>query len=74
MCVGGVDVTDAASVRQLFQEYGDETSTVWNLAAPLSVETALNPEGAEAVTIGGMTNVLGAMSEVKANGVWAHAR
>ena len=31
--------------------------TVWNLAAPLSVETAQNPKIAEQVTINGMRNV-----------------
>jgi hypothetical protein len=31
--------------------------TVWNLAAPLSVETAKNPKIAEQVTINGMRNV-----------------
>ena len=65
-CVGGIDVCDASTVRKLFQDYGDENTTVWNLAAPLSVETAMNPEVAEAVTIGGMKNVLSAMSEVGA--------
>ena len=63
-CVGGIDVTNASTVRKLFREHGNESTTVWNLAAPLSVETALNPELAEAVTIGGMGNVLDAMAEV----------
>jgi nucleoside-diphosphate-sugar epimerase len=39
---------------------------VWNLAAPLSVETALDPAVAEAVTVGGMQNVLSSMAEVGA--------
>ncbi|GMH49576.1 hypothetical protein TrVE_jg2005 [Triparma verrucosa] len=65
-CVGNVDVTDQEALRRLFQEYGDENTTVWNLAAPLSVETALDPAVAEAVTIGGMEKVLTAMSEVGA--------
>ena len=56
-CVGNVDVTDQEALRRLFQEYGDENTTVWNLAAPLSVETALDPAVAEAVTIGGMEKV-----------------
>jgi threonine 3-dehydrogenase len=66
LCVGGVDVCDADGVRRLFREHADERTTVWNLAAPLSVETALNPALAEQVTIGGMGNVLDAMSEVGA--------
>ena len=65
-CVGGVDVRDAAGLRRLFREHADENTTVWNLAAPLSVETALDPALAEAVTVGGMQNVLSAMAEVGA--------
>ena len=65
-CVGGVDVCDADGLKRLFHEHCDERTTVWNLAAPLSVETALHPELAEAVTVGGMQNVLSAMAEVGA--------
>ncbi len=65
-CVGGIDVCDASGLRDLFREYADENTTVWNLAAPLSVETALDPAVAEAVTIGGMGNVLDAMANVGA--------
>ena len=65
-CVGGVDVCDKSALRDLFREHADERTTVWNLAAPLSVETALDPKIAEAVTVGGMENVLEAMSGVGA--------
>jgi len=64
--VGSVDVCDADALKRLFREHGDEHSTVWNLAAPLSVETAMDPAVAEAVTVGGMEKVLGAMGEVGA--------
>mmetsp|Transcript_4090 Transcript_4090/g.12062 ORF Transcript_4090/g.12062 Transcript_4090/m.12062 type:complete len:490 (-) Transcript_4090:37-1506(-) len=64
--VGSVDVTDAAAVRKLFEEHADANTTVWNLAAPLSVETAMDPAVAEAVTVGGMKNVLDAMAAVGA--------
>ena len=64
-CVGSVDVCDAR-LRALFREHADERTTVWNLAAPLSVETAMDPAVAEAVTVGGMRNVLAAMGEVGA--------
>ena len=64
--VGGVDVTNLASLEALFREHADEHTAVWNLAAPLSVETALDPAVAEAVTIGGMQNVLEAMRTVGA--------
>lgn len=66
ICIGGIDVCDATSIKTLFREHCDESTTVWNLAAPLSVETALNPALAEAVTVGGMQNVLRAMAEVGA--------
>jgi nucleoside-diphosphate-sugar epimerase len=64
--VGGVDVCDAEALSALFRAHADETTTVWNLAAPLSVETALDPSVAEAVTVGGMAKVLDAMKEVGA--------
>ena len=63
-CVGGIDVRDKAALGALFREYADPNTIVWNLASPLSVETALSPEMAEAVVIGGMKNVLGAMQTV----------
>ncbi|GMH80896.1 hypothetical protein TL16_g08739 [Triparma laevis f. inornata] len=63
-CVGDVDVTDLDALTRLFEQHGDENTTVWNLAAPLSVETALDPAVAEAVTIGGMEKVLTAMASV----------
>eukprot|EP00944_MAST-04C_sp_MAST-4C-sp1_P012341 g12341.t1 len=66
VAVGNVDVRDSAALRNLFKEHADENTTVWNLAAPLSVETAMDPAIAEAVTVGGMKNVLEAMGEVGA--------
>ena len=64
--VGNIDVCDAKALETLFQEHADEHTTVWNLAAPLSVETAMDPAVAEAVTVGGMRNVLDAMVNVGA--------
>lgn len=62
--VGSVDVRDPDTLKKLFREHADRNTTVWNLAAPLSVETAMDPKVAEAVTVGGMSNVLDAMKEV----------
>ena len=62
--VCGVDVRDPDSLYKLFKEHAGPDTAVWNLASPLSVETALSPEVAEAVTIGGMTNVIAAMKTV----------
>lgn len=64
--VGSVDVCDAAALAALFRDHADERTTVWNLAAPLSVETALDPARAEAVAVGGMRNVVAAMNTVGA--------
>lgn len=61
-CVFGVDCTDAASIRRCF-ELHPMIDCVWNLAAPLSVETARNPEHAFNVVVNGMTNLLTAMRE-----------
>lgn len=63
-CVGGVDVRDKDALAKLFKEHGGPETAVWNLASPLSVETALSPEVAQEVVIGGMKNVLGAMKSV----------
>jgi len=64
--VGSIDVTDPGRLRRLFREHANEKTTVWNLAAPLSVETAMDPALAEAVTVGGMENVISAMNQVGA--------
>jgi len=61
-CVFGVDCIDAASIRRCF-ELHPTIDCVWNLAAPLSVETARNPEHAYNVVVNGMKNLLAAMRE-----------
>ena len=66
VCVGGIDVRDEASVVKLFKDHADKDTAVWNLASPLSVETAMSPEVAEAVTIGGMKNTIAGMRAVGA--------
>jgi len=60
--IPNVDVRDAAGILKLMKDTPG-IETVWNLAAPLSVETALDPAIAEEVTIGGMKNVLNAMHQ-----------
>jgi len=61
-CVTGIDVRSFRDVKQLFQRHR-YVHTVWNLAAPLSIETAMDPEVAKGVTVTGMRNVLWAMYE-----------
>merc|ERR1712194_202772 len=57
-----VDVRDTDSLRRVFKRHPD-IHTVWNLAAPLSGETAMDPAVAHAITVGGMQNVMAAMTE-----------
>jgi nucleoside-diphosphate-sugar epimerase len=59
-----MDVTDIAAIRRVFKKHPD-IHTVWNLAAPLSVETANDPRAAERTVVGGMENVLQVMRESK---------
>ena len=60
-CVFNVDVCKEGAVAALFREHGPSIACVWNLAAPLSVETAADPQLARATTVGGMSNILHAM-------------
>lgn len=60
----GVDVRDFFTMQRILKRHRF-VHTVWNLAAPLSVETALNPNVAEQVTMNGMRNVLWAMYEAR---------
>lgn len=60
----GVDVRNINSLRDIFADHPD-IKTVWNMAAPLSMETAKDPATAEAVSVGGMANVLQVMKEMQ---------
>lgn len=60
--VMNVDVRDVNTLRHVFKQH-PEIHTVWNMAAPLSVETAKDPSVAYKVTVGGMENILTAMHE-----------
>jgi threonine 3-dehydrogenase len=55
------DIQNIESVKSLFTKYGANISSIWNLAAPLSVDTAKDPSSAMRVTVDGMRNVLEAM-------------
>jgi len=57
----GIDVCDGEALRKLLLKYKGEIGCVWNLAAPLSVETAQDPSLAHSVTVGGMKKILEAM-------------
>ena len=58
--VFGVDCLSASSIESVFAS-NPTVQTVWNLAAPLSVETAADPLLAHDVVVGGMDRVLQAM-------------
>ena len=55
-----VDVLDATSLEAAIREH--EPNVVWNLAAPLSVETDNDPALAREVTVGGMRRIIDAMA------------
>lgn len=57
----GVDVCNPKLLLELLERYKGQVGVAWNLAAPLSVDTAKDPSYAEKVTVGGMGNLLEAM-------------
>jgi hypothetical protein len=59
--VFGVDCRNATSINELFSS-NPSIDTVWNLAAPLSVETSSDPNLAYDVVVNGMSRILSAMS------------
>jgi nucleoside-diphosphate-sugar epimerase len=61
ICEYGFDVRSESSVNELFLKYKDQIKAVWNLAAPLSVDTAKDPSTAYDTTVEGMKRVLNAM-------------
>lgn len=52
------NVRDQKSLERVLATHYDDLGCIWNLAAPLSVETAKDPSHAECVTIGGMDNLI----------------
>jgi len=50
-------------VDALIQKYSQDVGVVWNLAAPLSVETANDPSVAEDVTVKGFERLIKAMDK-----------
>eukprot|EP00750_Incisomonas_marina_P031518 INCI8222.1.p1 GENE.INCI8222.1~~INCI8222.1.p1 ORF type:complete len:379 (+),score=48.61 INCI8222.1:131-1267(+) len=55
--VEGVDIREASTLQKIFDAHPN-IKTVWNLAAPLSVDTAKDPANAHNVTVGGMERLL----------------
>ena len=48
----GFDIRSEERIRELFLRYPDSIGAVWNLAAPLSVDTAKDPQAALDITVG----------------------
>jgi nucleoside-diphosphate-sugar epimerase len=61
ICEFGFDICKEETITALLAKYSGQLRAVWNLAAPLSVDTAKNPEKAHDITVGGMKRLLGAM-------------
>jgi threonine 3-dehydrogenase len=64
VCEFGVDVRKVSTLRALLTKHAATVRWVWNLAAPLSVDTAADPAVAQDVTVGGMERLLRVMAEV----------
>jgi threonine 3-dehydrogenase len=63
ICEYGFDLCDEDSIRSLFEKYHGQISSVWNLAAPLSIDTAKDPTVAYDITVNGMKRLLACMKE-----------
>jgi threonine 3-dehydrogenase len=63
ICEYGFDIRDEEAIRSLFKKYSGTIVSVWNLAAPLSVDTANDPQSAYDITVGGMDKLLRCMKE-----------
>jgi threonine 3-dehydrogenase len=63
ICEYGFDIRNEDAIRSLFTKYSNSIISVWNLAAPLSVDTANDPQSAYDITVGGMDKLLKCMKE-----------
>lgn len=61
ICEFGFNILDNETIVALLAKYGKRIRGIWNLAAPLSVDTAKDPAKAHDVTVGGMRRLLEAM-------------
>mmetsp|Transcript_109265 Transcript_109265/g.189591 ORF Transcript_109265/g.189591 Transcript_109265/m.189591 type:complete len:336 (-) Transcript_109265:32-1039(-) len=58
------DVRNPDTLRRAFRQL-PQIDVVWNLAAPLSIETALDPDAAFNTVVGGMRNIIDVCKEFK---------
>lgn len=59
----GFDIRSLEKVDQLFRKYAGDVCCVWNLAAPLSVQSERDPSYAEDITVKGMERILACMTK-----------
>ena len=64
ICEFGFNVKNRESVQSALAKYKNDIFAVWNLAAPLSVDTAHDPLAAHDVTVKGMRTVCECMQEL----------
>lgn len=63
ICEFGFNIREEETIRTIFEKHKGTIDSVWNLAAPLSVDTANDPTSAYDITVGGMKRVLSCMQE-----------
>jgi len=61
ICEFGFNILDNETIVSLLAKYSKRIRGIWNLAAPLSVDTAKDPTKAHDITVGGMHRLLEAM-------------
>ena len=58
VCEFGFDIQKEETIQALLNKHRNDIKGVWNLAAPLSVDTAKDPSKAYDITVGGMERYL----------------
>lgn len=66
----GFDIQSPEAIRRVLDKHKDDIYAVWNLAAPLSVDTAKDPSAAERITVGGMGHLLATMKDLGLNRIF----
>lgn len=66
----GFDIQNQEIIREILGKHKDDIYAIWNLAAPLSVDTAKDPMAAERITVGGMGNLLAVMKELGLHSIY----
>ena len=59
----GIDLRDQKTIEGVVAKYKQDIKVVWNLAAPLSIETEKDPNAANDITVQGFKRLIQAMDE-----------